>query len=100
MELKLKERIGETGLYGRAVGHVDNIWEMIDEGTGESIRGVKLEFYGGSQSVQFQNPEEIDSLLQGDFIIWEGQMKISKKGIKLAKGRLVEVNGKAFGRKN
>ena len=93
------EQMINTGLFGKVVGQVTNIWEFADEKTGEVMEGAKITFYGGAQSVRFEDRSQIALLKEGDYIEWEGPAHVSKNGIKFGNGRLIKLNGAAINAK-
>lgn len=87
------EQMAASGIFGKVVGQATNIWEFTDDKNGEVMEGVKVTFFGGSHSVRFEDPKQLELIHEGDFITWEGPATIGKTGIKFGHGRLLELNG-------
>lgn len=87
------EQMAASGIFGKVVGQVTNIWEFTDEKNGEIMEGAKVTFFGGAHSVRFEDRSQLELLHEGDFIEWEGPATTGKTGIKFGNGRLISKNG-------
>ncbi len=92
------EQIARTGAFGRWVGQVQNPWEMADEETGELRSGIKIAWFGGSASIQLEDPDQLKLVHEGDLVVMEAPIGFKSGNYKPGKGRVVEINDKPVGK--